>query len=124
MSKQPYKVGRGKPPIDTKFKKWHTIRATDEQVKAWMDKRTNRRKLADLLLEFWHLTKSQIEQHAKRTDLTINEINVIRYVTSGSRSDKMLVDLMNREISYAPSKQELTWADWKNLVISLDDIIK
>ena len=73
-----------------------------------------------MLLTYQNMTKSQIEELWKKEDLTVLELLMLKYVTSGMKDNKMLVDMIDRHIAKAPTQMELSWPDgW---AISIQDL--
>jgi hypothetical protein len=67
--------------------------------------------MMDLVLKYKDMTKDQLEDIAKDKTLTVLELLMIKYVTSGFKDNKMLMDMMNRHVPYAPTKTEITGED-------------
>lgn len=83
---------------------------TNESKRAWRDRKRQAQRMMDMLLTYQNMTKSQIEELWKKEDLTVLELLMLKYVTSGMKDNKMLVDMIDRHISKAPT--EITGKDW------------
>mgnify|MGYP007069037476 CR=1 FL=1 len=93
---------------------------TNESKRAWRDRKRQAQRMMDMLLTYQNMTKSQIEELWKKEDLTVLELLMLKYVTSGMKDNKMLVDMIDRHIAKAPTQMELSWPDgW---AISIQDL--
>lgn len=93
---------------------------TSESKKAGRDRKRQAQRMMDMLLTYQNMTKSQIEELWKKEDLTVLELLMFKYVTSGMKDNKMLVDMIDRHIAKAPTQMELSWPDgW---AISIQDL--
>lgn len=93
---------------------------TNESKSAWRDRKRQAQRMMDMLLTYQNMTKSQIEELWKKEDLTVLELLMLKYVTSGMKDNKMLVDMIDRHIAKAPTQMELSWPDgW---AISIQDL--
>lgn len=93
---------------------------TSESKKAGRDRKRQAQRMMDMLLTYQNMTKSQIEELWKKEDLTVLELLMLKYVTSGMKDNKMLVDMIDRHIAKAPTQMELSWPDgW---AISIQDL--
>ena len=63
--------------------------------------------IMDKLIEYQTMTSAQLEKIKKKKGVTIIELLLVQYVSRWFDDDKMLSDLLNRHISYAPSKHEV-----------------
>lgn len=103
------------------------VQPTWEQKSAWRERKRNAQKIMDLILQFQTLTKKELEQLAEdsKDTMTILEAQMVQYVLYWSKDKKMLIDMMNRHISYAPAQQEISWKDWWAIEVKsvLDDVI-
>lgn len=85
---------------------------TNESKKAWWDRKKQAQKMMKMVLDYGNMTKQEIEELSKKEDLTVLELLMIKYVVTGMKDTKILVDMINRHVPYAPVKTELTWEDW------------
>ena len=63
--------------------------------------------MMDMILQYQTMTKSDLEKLSQNKDLTVLELLMIRYVVSGMKDNKMLIDMMDRHISKAPTEQKI-----------------
>lgn len=65
--------------------------------------------MMDMVLQYQGMKKSDLEKLALKSDITILEALLVRYVLQGMKDNKMLVDMLDRHISKAPVEQKIEW---------------
>lgn len=75
--------------------------------KEWRDRKRQAQRMMDMVLKYQTLTQSELIEMSKKKDLTVLELLMIRYVTQGMKDNKMLVDMLDRHISKAPTEQKI-----------------
>jgi hypothetical protein len=76
----------------------------------------------DKMLKYSEMTVEQLEDEIKNKGkkMSVQDYLITKYVTSGTKSEKMLVDWMDRHIAKAPTQIEM---DSKN-TIDLSELTK
>jgi len=82
---------------------------TPEQKKAGRDRKRQAQRMMDMVLQYQGMKKSDLEKLALKSDITILEALLVRYVLQGMKDNKMLVDMLDRHISKAPVEQKIEW---------------
>jgi len=80
---------------------------TPEQKKAGWERKRQAQKMMDMVLEYQSMTKEQLEALSNNKNLTILEILMIRYVITGMKDNKMLLDMIDRHVPKAPQKMDI-----------------
>ena len=109
------KIGKCMPPIeagkDTRFKPWVKPPATPEQKKAGRDRKKQWQAMMDMILKYQNMTFQQIKELAEdenaMAQLSVLEVTMIKYIQAWFKDNKMLIDMVNRHVWYAPTKIEL-----------------
>lgn len=107
MEKIGNKIGRWHPPKHTQFQKWNTIQATPKQKSEGWDRRRHALAMMELVLKYQSMTMSDLKALEKKKDVTILELQMIRYVLDGVKDNKLLLHMMDKHISNAPV--EVSW---------------
>jgi len=109
MSETGKKIGKGNPPKHTQFKKWQKPTATPQQKSQWRDRRRQAQQIMDKMLKYSEMTVEQLEDEIdnKWKKMSVQDYLITKYVTSGTKSEKMLVDWMDRHIAKAPTQIEM-----------------
>lgn len=89
------------------YKKWEAPQPTPAQKSAGRERKRQAQKMMDMILQYQTMTKSDLEKLSQNKDLTVLELLMIRYVVSGMKDNKMLIDMMDRHISKAPTEQKI-----------------
>ena len=91
-----------------------------ESKKAWRERRRQAQQMMDMILKYQHMTQQEMDEYVEQywSQLTILEHQMNRYVKQGGKDDKMLVDMINRHVPYAPTKTEISWPDGDSIRIS------
>jgi len=64
------------------------------------------------LAKYQDMTREQLQEEAKRDDITVLELLFVNYVTSGMKNIKVFMDMLNRYVPQAPRELKLTgWDD-------------
>ena len=63
----------------------------------------------DKMLKYSEMTVEQLEDEIKNKGkkMSVQDYLITKYVTSGTKSEKMLVDWMDRHIAKAPTQMEI-----------------
>lgn len=84
---------------------------TSESKKAGRDRRRQWQAMMDLILKYQNMTfqdiKALAEDENAMAQLSVLEVTMIKYIQAWFKSDKMLVDMVNRHVGYAPQKIEI-----------------
>jgi len=60
------------------------------------------------LAKYQDMTREQLQEEAKRDDITVLELLFVNYVTSGMKNIKVFMDMLNRYVPQAPRELKLT----------------
>ena len=68
----------------------------------------------DKLKEFGKMSLVELEAYMKENQKTmkLEDAIILKYAQDVFKDKKMAIDYLNRHVSYAPTKQELTGEDW------------
>ena len=113
------KIGKWNPPKHTQFQKWNKIKADPEQKKEGWDRRRHAQKMMDLVRKYQDCTREDLKKLSESKDVTILELQMIRYVADWMKNDKLLTHMIDKHVSNAPQQMELTWQDWDKLDIKI-----
>jgi hypothetical protein len=85
-----------------------------ELKKAWRERKRQAQIIMDKMLRYGEMTVEEIkaEISSKWEKMTVQDYLITKYVLAGTKSEKMLVDRMDRHISKAPTQidQNVSWA--------------
>lgn len=109
MEEKGKKIGKGNPPKNTQFKKWQKPPATWAQKSAGRERRRQAQQIMDKMLRYSEMTVEDLENEIKTKGkkMSVQDYLITKYVTSGTKSEKMLVDWMDRHIAKAPTQMEI-----------------
>lgn len=100
-----------------------------EAKSAGWERRRQAQAFMDKVMEYQDMSAEEFEKIAKdmqqdKKGFTVRDLMAFRYASKSFNNDKFLIDWINRHISYAPQKTELTGEDGKAIAIStlLDDL--
>lgn len=101
-------IGYKKPPKNnpTKFKPGQSWGATGAQKSAGRERKKQAQIIMDKMLRYWEMTVEEIKAEiaSKWEKMTVQDYLITKYVLAGTKSEKMLVDRMDRHISKAPTQ--------------------
>ncbi len=103
------------------FKKWERPPSTWAQKSAWRDRKRQAQKIMALVLEYQNMTTWELKEYMEKQKdkLTVLEYTMMKYVTEGMKDKKIMLDMIDRHISKAPSQMELSWIDWGNIWVDI-----
>lgn len=85
-----------------------------EAKAAWWERKKQAQIIMDKMLRYGEMTVEEIkaEISSKWEKMTVQDYLITKYVLAGTKSEKMLVDRMDRHISKAPTQidQNVSWA--------------
>jgi len=109
-------IGYKKPPKDnpTKFKPWQSGGATNEQKAAWWERKRQAKIIMDKMLCYGHMSVAELKREiaSKWENMSVQDYLITKYVLAGTKSEKMLVDRLDRHISKAPTQIEQNMSWW------------
>ena len=99
-------------------KKWEFVQPDPKLKKEWRERKRQAQRMMDMILQYQTMTQEELKEMASRKDLTVLELLMIRYVTQWMKDNKMLVDMLDRHISKAPTEQKIEheWNITSNIV--------
>lgn len=105
--KTPSKTPKKNPKDNLRKGGFEKKQPTPAQKSAGRDRKKQAQRMMDMVLKYQTLTQSELIEMSKKKDLTVLELLMIRYVTQGMKDNKMLVDMLDRHISKAPTEQKI-----------------
>jgi len=62
-----------------------------------------------LVLEYQNMTTGELKKYMEKhkDELTVLEYTMMKYVTEGMKDKKIMLDMIDRHVSKAPTKQEV-----------------
>lgn len=114
MSKTPQKTPKKDPRANLR-RWWFEKEQPSPQAKsAGRDRKRQAQKIMALVLEYQNMTTGELKTYMdKHKDkLTVLEYTMMKYVTEGMKDKKIMLDMIDRHISKAPTQMELehSWA--------------
>lgn len=90
-------------------KKWEFVQPDPKLKSQWRDRRRQAQQIMDKMLKYSEMTVEQLEDEIKNKGkkMSVQDYLITKYVTSGTKSEKMLVDWMDRHIAKAPTQMEI-----------------
>ena len=82
--------------------------------KEWRNRRREAQRIMDKLKEFGTMSLVELEAYMKENQKTmkLEDAIILKYAQDVFKDKRMAIDYLNRHVSYAPTKQELTGEDW------------
>ncbi len=104
------------------FKKWEVVQPDPKLKSQWRERKKQAQIIMDKMLKYSEMTVEQLEDEIKNKGkkMSVQDYLITKYVTSGTKSEKMLVDWMDRHIAKAPTQIEM---DSKN-TLELGELTK
>lgn len=109
MAKTPSKTPK-KDPRDNLRRWWFEKKQpTPEQKKAGRERKRQAQKIMSLVLEYQNMTTGELKEYMEKhkDELTVLEYTMMKYVTEGMKDKKIMLDMIDRHVSKAPTKQEV-----------------
>ena len=107
MSKTPFKTPKKDPKANLRRWWFEKEQPSPQAKREGRERKKQAQKMMDMILQYQTMTKSDLEKLSQNKDLTVLELLMIRYVVSGMKDNKMLIDMMDRHISKAPTEQKI-----------------
>lgn len=81
---------------------------------AWWERKRQAQVIMDKMLRYGEMTVEEIKAEiaSKWEKMTVQDYLITKYVLAGTKSEKMLVDWMDRHISKAPQQIEQNMSWW------------
>lgn len=119
-SKNTSKRNKNDNLIPWAFTKVQGKQPTPEQKKAWRERKRQAQRIMDMILKYQTMTTGDLREYMEKNKetLTVLEYTMMKYVTEWMKDKKMMIDMINRHIPYAPTKTEITGEDWGALSIT------
>lgn len=91
------------------FKKWEVVQPDPKLKSQWRERKKQAQIIMDKMLKYSEMTVEQLEDEIKNKGkkMSVQDYLITKYVTSGTKSEKMLVDWMDRHIAKAPTQMEI-----------------
>lgn len=108
-------------PRDNLRRWWFEKEQPDPALKkAWRDRKRQAQKIMWLVLEYQNMTTSELKEHMEKhkDNLTVLEYTMMKYVTEWMKDKKIMLDMIDRHISKAPTQMEISWENWWPIYIS------
>ena len=121
MTKTPSKTPKKDPRANLRRWWFEKKQPTPEQKKAGRDRKRQAQKIMALVLEYQNMTTGELKKYMEKhkDELTVLEYTMMKYVTEGMKDKKIMLDMIDRHISKAPTKQEVD-LDGKLSIQSID----
>ena len=90
-------------------KKWEFVQPDPKLKSQWRERKKQAQIIMDKMLKYSEMTVEELENEIKNKwkKMSVQDYLITKYVTSGTKSEKMLVDWMDRHIAKAPTQMEL-----------------
>lgn len=90
-------------------KKWEFVQPDPKLKSQWRERKKQAQIIMDKMLKYSEMTVEQLEDEIKNKGkkMSVQDYLITKYVTSGTKSEKMLVDWMDRHIAKAPTQMEI-----------------
>lgn len=81
------------------------------------ERKREAKKLMDYFMLMSEKSISEVEKIVKEKwkDMIVREALICQYIIAWFKDKKIMQDIINRHVSYAPIKQEVTWSDDQDL---------
>ena len=87
---------------------------TPAQKSAGRDRKRQAQKIMDMVIKYQTMTTGELKEYMEKQKdkLTVLEYTMMKYVTVGMKHKKIMLDMIDRHISKAPTQMELehSWA--------------
>ena len=110
-------------------KKWQKPQVTSEQLKKWRDRKREAKKIMDQLMKMSNLSFADFmvkyfivpdikypDRYVINPNLSVQDVILANYIKT-VLNWALMVDWLNRHVSYAPSKNEITGDDGDDIKI-------
>lgn len=121
MTNTPTKTPKKDPRANLR-RWWFEKEQPSPQAKsAGRDRKRQAQKIMALVLEYQNMTTGELKTYMEKQKdkLTVLEYTMMKYVTEGMKDKKIMLDMIDRHISKAPSQMELSWIDWGNIWVDI-----
>jgi len=105
-------------------KKWEFVQPDPKLKREGWDRRRQAQQIMDKMLKYSEMTVEQLENEIKTKGkkMSVQDYLITKYVTSGTKSEKMLVDWMDRHIAKAPTQMEIDQTTTLAGIIKLEQV--
>lgn len=88
-----------------------------ELKKAWWDRKREAKKMMDYFMTMSEKSIAEVKEIVKAQweNMIIREALMCKYIIEWFKDKKIMQDIINRHVSYAPIKQEVSGDEWADL---------
>lgn len=109
MSKTPFKTPKKDPKANLRRWWFEKEQPSPQAKREGRERKKQAQIIMDKMLKYSEMTVEQLEDEIKNKGkkMSVQDYLITKYVTSGTKSEKMLVDWMDRHIAKAPTQMEI-----------------